>query len=484
MKYSHDLIVIGGGAAGLTLTAGAAQTGVKVVLIEKEHMGGDCLYYGCVPSKALLRSGKLIENLHEINRFGLPQSGIDISADAALLMSNIQQVISNIAYHDSIERFTSLGAEVIFGRSRFINNHELEIESVSGIQRISAPKISISTGSSPLIIPVPGLEETGYLTNKTVFSISKIPAELLVIGGGPIGVEMSYAFSNLGSAVTLLTNTDQLLPHEDPDMARYAENALACSGVKLIFGAEIGQVLNAKGRKQIKYTQNGSAHIQSGEEILVATGRTGNISELQLDNAGIEHNQRFIKTNSTLQTSRKNIMAIGDVNGNFLFTHVAGAEGGIAFRRQVLGLPANMNYARVPWTTYTAPEIASIGLNEKRADKAGIAYRKIEAEFSENDRAQAERETDGKIKILTDKKERVIGVQIAGPHAGELLSPGIFAVNEGWKLSKLYSPMLPYPTLTEIYKKAIGEYMSPKLFNPGVRKFLKIFKGYRGTGPV
>jgi pyruvate/2-oxoglutarate dehydrogenase complex dihydrolipoamide dehydrogenase (E3) component len=483
-KYSHDLIVIGGGAAGLTLTSGAAQLGMKTALIEREHMGGDCLYFGCVPSKSLLKSSSVWDQISRTTELGLPTLGNLPPVDAVPLMSRIQEVIGNIAYHDSPERFRSLGAEVYLGNPRFTSEHEVEVETSDGLVKLSAPKLTIATGSSALIIPFPGLEKTSYLTNREIFNISSIPAKLLVVGSGPIGIELGQAMANLGSEVTILTNSNQILPVEDDDMTLPVKKILEKKGVKIIFNAGITKVSAISGRKKVEYRAADEISSWEGDEILMATGRRGNIDNLNLEKAGIETNGRYIKVDSSLRTNRKHIMAIGDVNGKFQFTHVAGTEGGIAVRRQVLGLPASMSYTNVPWVTYVKPEIASIGYNEKRAEAAGLNYKIVETEFSLNDRAQAEGEISGRIKILINRKDVVIGTQIAGPHAGELISPAIYAVSGKWKISKLYSPIMPYPTLTEIYKKAIGGYIGGRLFNSRTRNFLKFTKGYRGTGPI
>ena len=391
-KYSHDLIVIGGGAAGLTLTSGASQLGMKTLLIEKEHMGGDCLYFGCVPSKSLIRSSAIWDQFSRTKEFGLPEMGSLPKVDAVPLMKRIGSVIDSIAYHDSPERFESLGAEVIMGSPRFVSDHEIEVETNDGLKRFNAPKITISTGSRALIVPIPGLEEAGYLTNRNVFSIREIPARLTVIGAGPIGVEIGLAMANLGSSVTIITKTPQILPHEDLEMTLPVTRALERKNIKLIFNAAISEVSTSAGTKTVHYSIDDKKMKIDSEEILLSVGRTGNHEELALENAGVEVNGRYIKTDSSLRTSRKHIMAIGDINGKFLFTHVAGAEGGIAVRRQVLGLPATMSYETVPWVTYVHPEIASIGYNLKRAEKEGIRYRLLETGFSSNDRAQAEGE--------------------------------------------------------------------------------------------
>jgi len=479
-NYTHDLIVIGAGAAGLTLTAGAAQLGMKVALIEREHMGGDCLYQGCVPSKSLIRAGHIWDEVDKLENFGLPKISNRPTVDITKVLDRVHDVIEHIAPNDSVERYKGLGADVVLGDAKFLSSHTIEVNTKKETMLLSAPKITIATGSSSLIIPFEGLDTVDYITNRDVFKLKKIPKKLLVIGAGPIGIELSQALNNLGSEITILTKTNQILSIEDSDMAKFVQTALEENNIKIYLNVTVKKILKEANLKKVEYTIDGKSFSWSGDTIMIATGRKGSIEGLNLEKAGVQLNGRFIKVNKALQTTQKHILAIGDVNGKYLFTHVAGSEGSLAVRRQVLGLGGSMSYKNVPWVTYTSPELASIGYNEKRAKAANIKYKVVEASFDDNDRACTEGRTKGKIKILFDKNERVIGTQIVGPDAGSLITPAIYAVNNKWKLSKLYSPMLPYPTLSELYKKAIGEYMGKKLFNNKIRKTLRVLKGYRG----
>lgn len=477
--YTHDLIVLGGGAAGLTVASGAAQLGVKVALLDKERLGGDCLYYGCVPSKSFLKSSAVYAQSRDLPRFGLP-AVVPPRPDLGAVMSRVRRVIDTIAYHDSPERFTDLGAEVYFGAPRFVSPHEIDM---GDGKRISAKRIIIATGSSPRFIPIPGLKEAGFITNKEVFSLTELPKRLVVIGAGPIGVEMSHAFARLGSRVILLDLAEQILPREDADMAAAVEKRLLADGVELRLGASIEGVEKAGDQKRIRYTIKGETNQAEADLILLSAGRKGNIDGLGLEEAGVRTDKGFIPVDEKLGTSQKNIMAIGDVNGRYLFTHVAGAEGSYAVKRTVLHLPGKMSYAAVPWVTYTDPELASVGYNEQRAKEAGIDYDLAEADFSAVDRAQAEGETEGKIKILLNKRGRVIGTQIVGYHAGELLGPHLLGTAHSMKLMEVMGPIYPYPTLLEATKKAGGNLMAPKLFNPKVRGLLMAIFRYRGAGP-
>jgi pyruvate/2-oxoglutarate dehydrogenase complex dihydrolipoamide dehydrogenase (E3) component len=474
-RHTHDVIIVGGGAAGLVTTVGCSRLGMKTALLERKALGGDCLYHGCVPSKTLLRSATVYKEAQRAPDYGLPEmqmSPIDMKA----VNARVQRVVEHIAQHDSPERFRGLGAELYFGESRFRSPHEIE---VPGGEIISAPKIVLATGSSPKAPPISGLDETGYITNLDVFDLTNLPKRLLVIGAGPIGAEMSQAFARLGSSVTLLDVANQVLPREDADMAAYVRRQLEADGVTVRVGVKPARAEAAGGEKRI-HLEDGE--VLAGEELLVAAGRVGNTEGLELDAAGVEIKGGFIATDSKLRSSQKHIHAIGDCNGRYLFTHVASAEASVVVRRVALRVGGAMNYNNVPWVTYTEPELASIGYNEQRATEAGLEYSVLRTQVAGNDRAQAEGKIDGEMKMLLDPKERVIGVQIAAAHAGDLLLPQLYAVSENWKVGKLMGPIVPYPTMGELHKKAAGDHMGPKLFNDRIRGILRRLYRYRGTG--
>jgi pyruvate/2-oxoglutarate dehydrogenase complex dihydrolipoamide dehydrogenase (E3) component len=338
----------------------------------------------------------------------------------------------------------------------------------------------IATGSSPLVPPIPGLQEAGVLTNRDLFSLQRIPASLVILGGGPIGCEMGQAFARLGTRVTLVDMLPHVLGIEDPDMAALVQERLAAEGVELRLGRKVSSVESGRKGKRVHLESEEGQEEVEGEEILAALGRRGNSAGLGLDAAGVETKGSFIPTDAALRSNVKHIYACGDVNGRYLFTHAAGAEGSFIVRKALLHLPGKMSYDHIPWATYTDPALASVGLNEKRARDQGLDYRLHVTEFTENDRAWAEGAEGGRLKILLDRRERVIGVQIAAAGAGELLAPALFAVKEGWKLSRLMGPVFPYPTLSEIYRKAAADRLSPRLFNARVRGLLKKLFGYRG----
>lgn len=479
-RYTHDILVLGGGAGGLTAAVGFAQLGLKTAIIDRERLGGDCLYYGCVPSKTLLKSASVYQQARNFPAYGLPELTLP-EPDMAGINARIQEVIQGIAYHDSPDRFRAMGAEVYFGTARFTSPHELL---VNESETLSARSMVIATGSSPRSLPIPGLDDTGYITNLDVFSLERRPNRLLVIGAGPIGIEMTQAFLRLGSSVTTLDVAPRILPKDDADMTELVRRRILADGGDLRLGVKISRVeKTAEGKRIVLATDDGEEAID-GDEILLAAGRKGNIDGLDLEKAGIQVEKGFIKADSRLRTSQRHILAVGDVNGRYLFTHVAGAEGSVAVRRLGLRVGGNMNYRAVPWVTYTDPEVASIGYNEESAREAGIAYDVIVQSMDSNDRANAEGEPEGVMKVLTDKRGRVIGTQVTALHASDLLLPSLYAVGESWKVSRIMKPIFPYPSLGEIHKKAISGFMAPKLFNPRVRRILRLLHGYRGEVPA
>jgi pyruvate/2-oxoglutarate dehydrogenase complex dihydrolipoamide dehydrogenase (E3) component len=476
-NYEYDIGVIGGGAAGLTVTAGAAQAGAKTILIEKEkNLGGDCLHYGCVPSKTLIRTAHVYHLMRNSRKFGLP--GVDLPpVEFREVAKRIQSVIDTIQQHDSEERFCKLGAKVQFGEPTFVDEHSIKLYGKS----VSAKNWVLSTGSSPAAPPIEGLDETPYLTNKDIFSLDTLPKSLIVLGGGPIGIEMAQAFCRLGSKVTVIQRSSQILSKEDKDMANMVMEILQSEGVRFHLNSSILRV-NDLGDEREVTIKNGSNTIITlkGEKILVALGRVANVEGLGLEGLGIEFNSRGIQVDKRLRTKHKHIYAAGDVTGQYQFTHAAGYEGGVVFTNAIFHLPRKVDYTFLPWCTYTDPELASIGMNEKEAEAAGAEYSVWTEEFKDNDRSLAEGERVGKIKMILDGKDKPLGVQILGPHAGELLSEWVAVLNGKMKLSSLASAVHPYPTLGEINKRVVGNFFSPKIFSEKVKKGLKFFFNLKG----
>ncbi len=476
-QYDFDMGVIGGGAAGLTVTSGAAQLGARTLLIEKEPaLGGDCLHYGCVPSKTLIKTAHVYHLIKNSPAFGLPPVALP-PVDFKNVAGRIQSVINTIQQHDSEERFCGLGARVVFGAPRFIDPHAIELNG----KTITARHWVIATGSSPVAPPIEGLENTSHITNREIFSLDRLPGALIILGGGPIGTEMGQAFNRLGTRVTIVDLADQILGKEDKDMADAVMAVMQSEGVSFQLGASIEHVADLGGEKEVVVTDAGGKRVRlRGDTILVALGRQANTAGLGLEEIGVQFHRRGIQVDQRLRTSLKHIYAAGDVNGGFQFTHAAGYEGGIVISNAIFHLPRKADYTYLPWCTYSDPELASIGMNEKAAAAAGIEYSVYTEAFKDNDRSLAEGERIGMVKMLLDQRENPLGIQILGPRAGDLLAEWVAIFNGKVKLSTLASAVHPYPTLGEINKRVAGSFFSPKIFSEKVRKGLKFFFHLKG----
>ena len=478
-NYDYDLGIIGGGAAGLTAAAGAAQFGAKSLLIEKaSKLGGDCLHFGCVPSKTLIRTAGVWALARRSAEFGLPALSLP-PVDLAAVMARVQSVIDTIQHHDSPERFCGLGAEIRFGNPVFADDHVVEVDG----KRISAKNWIVATGSSPVTPPVEGLAYIPFWTNETVFSQRTLPSRLIVLGGGPIGLEIAQSFARLGSRVIIVEFMDNILGPEDVDMAEILKARLEAEGVEIqtatkavraeMRGSAIALTVAPAGG-------NGATTMIEGDAIFIATGRKPNIDGLGLGAAGVAFTNRGIPTDARMKTNVSHIYACGDVNGQLPFTHVAGYEAGIALTNAILHLPRKADYSKIGWCTYTDPEVASIGYNEKRARKDKLEYRIIEENFTDNDRALAEGEALGKIKILLDAGDKLLGCQIIGAHAGELIHEWIVAQNGGVKLTTMAGAVHVYPTFSEISKRIAGRVFADKLFSDRTKSILKFLFNLKG----
>lgn len=475
-KHDFDLGVIGGGAAGLTVTSGAARLGARVLLLEKDRvLGGDCLHFGCVPSKTLIATAAARSRMRRAADFGLPP--VDLPpVDFARVRERIRSVIADIQRYDSVERFCALGAAVRFGPVRFLDEHT--VETADG--RVSAARWVLATGSSPGLPKVPGLDVVPMLTNRELFSLDRLPASLLILGGGPMAVEMGQAFARLGSRVTLVQRGPQILSREDPDMAAVVADGLRIEGVELLTGAKLLEVRQGSDGSEVDLEVGGGRRTVTAEALLVALGRDCNTAGLDLDRAGVEGGPQGVLVDARLRTNQPHIYAVGDITGRHQFTHAAGYEGGIAVANAVLRLPRRADYRLLPWCTYTEPELGGIGLNERRAYEQGIDCRVVLEEFRDNDRARAEGAPAGRLKLLLDRRGRPLGVQIAGPHAGEILGHWVAALGGRLPLATLASAVHPYPTLGEISKRAAGQVLAEKLFSGRVRKVLHLLFATRG----
>lgn len=461
----------------MTVASGASQLGARTLLVEKEQqLGGDCLHYGCVPSKTLIQSAAVYHTIRNASDYGLPPVSVS-PVDFSRVAERIRGVIDHIQHHDSVERFNSLGVEVAFGQGRFTDDHSLSVDG----RTITAKKWLIATGSSAAVPRLAGLAEVGYLTNRDIFSLHALPRSLIVIGAGAIAMEMAQAFCRLGSKVTVLQRSAQILSREDKDLADMVMIAMEAEGVAFHLGCQILVAKRHGDEKEVTFTDSqGREQTVCGEEILVALGRSANVDGFDLAKTGVEFDHRGISVDAKMRTSRKHISAAGDVIGDYQFTHAAGYEGGIVLSNAVLHFPKKASYTWMPWCTYTRPELASIGLNEKRAQAAGITYTVYSERFGDNDRANTEGATAGCVKLLLNRKGKPLGVQICGAHAGDLLGEWVAVLNGGVKLATLAGAVHPYPTFTEINKRIVGSVYSPKLFSDRVRKALQLIFQYQG----
>jgi len=475
--YDFDIGIIGGGAAGLTVASGAAQLGAKTLLIEKEKvLGGDCLHYGCVPSKTLIRTAQVYHLMKNSKAYGLPAVKVP-PVDFQVVKRRIQSVIDTIQKHDSEERFCSLGAKVEFGEPSFVDEHSVRLNG----KPVSAKNWVIATGSSPSIPATEGLDQTPYITNKEIFYLDRVPSSMVILGAGPIAIEMAQAFSRLGTKVTVVQRSGQILTKEDKDMADEIMKVLISEGVTFHLNVSVLRLKDLGSEKEI-VLKDGEAKSVSlkAEQILVAMGRDPNVKALGLEGIGVEFDRKGIKVDDRLRTTQKHIYAAGDITGAYQFTHAAGYEGGIVVSNAIFHLPRRTNYTFLPWCTYTDPELASVGMNEKRAKEAKIEYSVWTEPFKSNDRSLAEGEEVGKIKLLLDRNEKPLGIQILGPQAGELLSEWVAVFNGKVKLSTLAAAVHPYPTLGEINKRVAGTLLSQKIFSERVRRGLKFFFNLKG----
>ncbi|MCH2395463.1 dihydrolipoyl dehydrogenase family protein [Oceanibaculum sp.] len=464
-RTETDICVIGGGSAGLSVAAGASQMGARTVLVERAKMGGDCLNYGCVPSKALLAAGRRARIANHSADFGIDGHA---TVDFARVQAHVAGVIAAIAPHDSVERFQGLGVTVIQADARFTGPGEL----VAGDTVIRAKRFVIATGSRAAIPPVPGLESVSCLTNETIFGMPEKPAHLLILGGGPIGLEMAQAHRNLGCEVTVIEMAS-IAGKDDPELVEQLRKRLYADGIRLLERTKALGVAAKQGGVSVMVEKDGIAEEVSGSHLLVATGRAPSVEGLGLEAAGVRYGKKGIEVDARLRTSNRRIFAIGDVAGPYQFTHMAGYHAGIVIRNALFRLPAKVDYSAVPWVTYTDPELAQVGLNEEAARQQHGDIRILRWGFHENDRAQAERETEGYAKIVTLPNGRILGATILGPQAGELIALWALAVSKKMKIGAIASLILPYPTLGEVGKRAAGSFYTPKLFGERTRKIVR-----------
>lgn len=457
-----DLCIIGAGSGGLSLAAGASQMGADVVLIERDRMGGDCLNTGCVPSKSLLAAAHVAHQARHGETFGVTATP---QVDFARSQAHVQEVIAGIEPHDSQERFESLGVTVLRDHARFVDVDTVEAEG----KQIKARRFIIATGSRAFVPPIPGLQDVAYMTNETIFENTVLPEHLLIIGGGPIGVEMAQAHRRLGAKVTIVDQST-IMPKDDQDCVAIVRKALIDEGVELIERTQVQKLESVDGQIILHHEKDGQADKLTGSHLLVAAGRRANIEDLNLEAAGIKTTKRGIDVHANLRSvSNKRVYAMGDVAGGLQFTHLAGDHAGTLIRQLLFRLPAKAKADNVPWVTYADPELAHVGLNEAMAKAQGLKHQVLSLSFDSNDRARSEKRTEGLIKVVVQPNGRILGASIVGVHAGELLHVWVVAISNGLKIGKIAQMVAPYPTLGEINKRVAGSYYTPKLFSDRTR---------------
>jgi dihydrolipoamide dehydrogenase len=449
-RTQYDLTIIGGGSGGLVAARIAASLSAHVLLIDKERLGGDCLKYGCVPSKSLIHVARVVQQAKDAARLGLVPADQDVNM--ANVSAYIQGVIGRVANNEKV--YTE-GVTVKFGTVAFTSATELTLNG----ERITSRSTVIATGSHPLIPRIEGLEETRYLTNEDVFNLTHLPASLVVVGGGPIGVELGQAFERLGSRVTIIEGLDRILPKEDPEVSATLTEVLRSEGITIATGAMFVKASRKREKKVVTAKQGEQFLTFEADEILVTLGRRPNVEGLHLEAAGVTYDTKGIQVDDYLQTSAANIFAIGDVIGGYLFTHVAAYQAGVAVRNALVPLgKKKVDYRVVPWCTFTDPEVARVGLTPDEAEQQHKQIRMVKLPWAEIDRAQAEHETSGFIKlVLSGKKDELVGAHMVGAHAGELLGEMALAMRHHLGVNDILDTIHAYPTMNTGIQQAVFE---------------------------
>lgn len=470
MSYDYDLVVVGGGAAGLVAATGGAALGARTALIEKKELGGDCTWYGCVPSKALLRSAHVFSLAKRFEEFGI-SAGRQNTYDPFLVMAHVRDLIKKISTHHPVKVFEERGIRVVFGAPKFLDRFTIELKG----QRISAKRFIIATGSHPMVPPIEGLEDIDYLTNENVFDLRTLPKSLAVLGGGPIGMELSLAFARLGVEVSIAEMADRLMAREDKEIADVLVEEFKKLGIKIYTGQKA--VKFAKGEGLAEVTLEGADKKQSTlkvEKVLVAVGRAANVQGLDLEKAGVKYSNRGVEVDAALRTSAKNIYACGDVAGPYQFSHMAEYQAIIAVGNALFPFKRKVNYDAVPWCTFTDPEVARVGLTE---DEAKAKYKDIKvyrSAYSGNDRAVTDAEENGLAKVITDKKGLILGAHVVGANAGEIIHEYVIAKASRLKIASLSSAIHIYPTLAQVVKRSADQYYMEMMDKDWIKDFFRV----------
>ena len=452
----YDLAVLGAGTAGLVTAAGAARLGARVALIERDRLGGECLWTGCVPSKAFIRSAQLAADTRRGDAFGLRTAPAEVSLPDVL--RSVREVIARVQPHDDPDRFRAMGVDVLegMGAARFVSDRAVQVDG----RRLEAKRFVIATGGTTFVPAIEGLREAGYITHEEVFHLQRKPGSLVILGAGPIGLELGQVFQRLGTQVTVLEMADEILPREDPEIAARMRGLLAAEGIRFVTGRKATRVRTAGASKAVRHEgRDGEAAEIVADEILVATGKRPNVQELGLEAAGVEAGPGGVAVNETLRTSASHIWAAGDVTGKLPFTHVADYQARLVVRNAFFPVRGKADYRFVPWAIFTDPELARVGPTEPEArERWGDRLRVYRYPFETLDRALTEREAKGLVKVLCERKGRIVGAHILGPQAGNLIHEVVLAMRHGIRIGDLSQMVHVYPTLSEGIRRAADLY--------------------------
>lgn len=463
----YDLVVIGAGTAGLVTAAGAAGLGAKVALAERHLMGGDCLNFGCVPSKAVIRAAAAAQAVRDAGELGVSVAG-PIRIDFAAVMARMRRLRAGISHHDSAARFEGLGVDVFFGQARFTGSETVD----AGGRTLRFARAVVATGARALVLPVPGLDEVGFVTNETVFSLTAAPRRLAVVGAGPLGCELAQAFRRLGSEVVVVSLDDRLLPREDPDAAALLSRRFAAEGIETRLGAELLAARKHPDGKRLIFRHQGKEESVVADEILLAAGRVPNLEGLGLEAAGVAHDRRGIKVDDRLRTTNRRVYAAGDVAGRFQFTHAADAMARLVIQNALFFGRKRASRLVIPWCTYTDPEVAHVGLGASEAKALGRDVRTFTVDLAGVDRAILDGQTEGFARVHVNRRGKILGATIVGRRAGEMIGELVLAMNAGLGLADVASAILPYPTQAEVLRR-VGDAYNRSRLTPGVKRLLE-----------
>ena len=478
-EFDFDLIVIGGGAAGLTASGIGANLGAKTLMIEREKLGGDCTWVGCVPSKTLLKAAKVAHHIRHASQFGLTDQAFEV--DFAKVMEHVRD-LRKVVYEeaDAPSIYEEMGIDVRFGTARFTGSHSIELESEEGTSRLRGRYFIIAVGGRPNPPPIDGLDEIDYLTNESIFEITERPEHLAIVGGGPIGTEMAQAMNRLGARVTVIERGDRILKKDDAQLAQMLQEVLEEEGIEYLFKADVRKVAQQDGKTEITVKQGDKRRTIEADALLVATGRTPNVDSLNLEAAGVEYTEKGITVDDRCRTNQGHIFAVGDVTGRYQFTHMSEHMAKVAATNAILKLPSKIDTEHVPWVTYTEPELAHVGATEEQLKKQGESYRVYRFPYDKIDRAITESETTGMIKVYAKKwTGKILGASILGAGAGDLICEYAVAMKGGVTLREIADTIHPYPTLALGARRAADQWYAQKQSAKVTRFVQKVF-GYHG----